>query len=83
MRRRGLTHRIKELIVVVSRQSAVWGKPGAHERSLITAATIVDAVIRASAVDEEALSDLVWRAALADLVSLENRIGEHFFRHKL
>lgn len=65
--RRAATRRIKEMIDVVSRQSADWGQPGAHERALVTAATMIGAVVLARAVDEEALSESILKAALAEL----------------
>lgn len=61
--RRAITRRIKEMIDVVSRQSADWGQPGAHERALATVATMIGAVVLARAVDEEPLSESVLEAA--------------------
>lgn len=61
--RQAITRRIKEMIDVVSRQSADWGQPGAHERALATTATLIGAVVLARAVDEEALAELVLKAA--------------------
>lgn len=66
--RRAVTRRIKEMIDVVSRHSADWGQPGSHERALVTAATMIGAVVLARAVDEETLSDAVLKAALDHLV---------------
>ncbi|WP_018421932.1 TetR/AcrR family transcriptional regulator [Paraburkholderia tuberum] len=65
--RRAITHRIKEMIDMVSRQSADWGQPGAHERALATAATMIGAVVLARAVDEEPLSRSLLEAALEHL----------------
>jgi AcrR family transcriptional regulator len=65
--RRAATRRIKEMIDVVSRQSPDWGQPGAHERALVAASTMIGAMVLARAVDEEALSDAVLKAALAHL----------------
>jgi AcrR family transcriptional regulator len=65
--RRAVTVRIKEMIDVVSRQSSDWGQPGAHEHALATAATMIGAMVLARAVDEEALSDAVLKAAFAHL----------------
>ncbi|MDE2155725.1 MAG: TetR/AcrR family transcriptional regulator [Xanthomonadaceae bacterium] len=67
--RRAATHRIKEMIDVVSRQSADWGQPGAHERALATVATMVGAVVLARAVDEDPLSESVLQAALEHLTA--------------
>lgn len=61
--RRAITHRIKEMIDVVSRQSADWGQPGAHERALAITATMIGAVVLARAVDEERLSESMLEAA--------------------
>lgn len=61
--RRAITRRIKEMIDVVSRQSADWGQPGAHERALATTATMIGAVVLARAVDEEPLSESMLEAA--------------------
>ncbi|MBB5498801.1 TetR/AcrR family transcriptional regulator [Paraburkholderia sp. MM5384-R2] len=65
--RRAITRRIKEMIDMVSRQSADWGQPGAHERALATAATMIGAVVLARAVDEEPLSRSLLEAALEHL----------------
>lgn len=69
--RRVVTRRIKEMIDVVSRQSADWGTPAAHERALVTAATMIGAVVLARAVDEDALSDAVLKAALEHLAPMQ------------
>jgi AcrR family transcriptional regulator len=66
--RRAATRRIKEMIDVIARQSPDWGKPGAHEHALVTAATMVGALVMARAVDDSALSDALLRAALNHLV---------------
>ncbi|MBN3785611.1 TetR/AcrR family transcriptional regulator [Burkholderia sp. Ac-20353] len=68
--RQAVTRRIKEMIDMVSRHSDDWGKPGAHERALVTTATMVGTVVLARAVDEQSLSNSVLKAALADLVPL-------------
>jgi len=62
--RRAATRRIKEMIDVVARQSPDWGQPGAHERALVTVATMVGALLLARAVDEPKLSDALRKAAL-------------------
>lgn len=65
--RRAATRRIKEMIDLVSRQSPDWGQPGAHERALVTVATMVGALLLARAVDEPALSDAICKAAVGHL----------------
>jgi len=67
--RHASTLRIKEMIDVVARQSPDWGHPGAHERALVTAATMVGALIMARAVDDPKLSDALLKAALKELTS--------------
>src|SRR6185295_18046847 len=67
--RRVATRRIKEMIDLVARQSPDWGQPGAHERALVTVATMVGTLILARAVDEPALSDALRRAAVKHLTS--------------
>lgn len=66
--RRAATRRIKEMIDLVARQSPDWGRPGAHERALVTVATMVGALVLARAVDEPALSDDIREAALKHLI---------------
>lgn len=66
--RRAATRRIKEMIDVIARQSPDWGQPGAHENALVTAATMVGAVIMARAVDDPNLSDALLKSALKHLV---------------
>ncbi len=66
--RRAATRRIKEMIDLVARQSPDWGQPGAHERAMVTVATMVGSLILARAVDEPALSDALREAALRHLV---------------
>jgi TetR/AcrR family transcriptional regulator, transcriptional repressor for nem operon len=65
--RRAATRRIKEMIDVIARQSPDWGQPGAHENALVTAATMVGALIMARAVDDSKLSDALLKAALEHL----------------
>ena len=62
--RRAATRRIKEMIDLVARQSPDWGQPGAHERALVTVATMVGALVLARAVDDPKLSDALREAAL-------------------
>lgn len=66
--RRAATRRIKEMIDVIARQLPDWGQPGAHEHALVTAATMVGAVIMARAVDDPKLSDALLKAALKHLI---------------
>ena len=65
--RRVTTRHIKEMIDFVARQSPDWGQPSAHERALVTIATMVGALMLARAVDEPALSDALREAALKHL----------------
>ncbi|OGB14552.1 MAG: TetR family transcriptional regulator [Burkholderiales bacterium RIFCSPLOWO2_12_67_14] len=62
--RHAATRRIKEMIDLIARQSPDWGQPGAHERALVTAATMVGTLVLARAVDDPALSDALCSAAL-------------------
>jgi TetR/AcrR family transcriptional repressor of nem operon len=66
--RRAATRRIKEMIDVVARQSPEWGQSGAHERALVTAATMVGTLLLARAVDDRKLSDSLLKAALKHLI---------------
>jgi AcrR family transcriptional regulator len=65
--RRAATLRIKEMIDLVARQSPDWGQPGAHERALVTMATMVGTLVLARAVDDPALSDALCKATLKHL----------------
>ena len=65
--RRVATRRIKQMIDLVARQSSDRGQPGAHERALVTVATMVGALVLARAVDDPRLSDALRRAALKHL----------------
>jgi TetR/AcrR family transcriptional repressor of nem operon len=62
--RRAATRRIKEMIDLVARQSPDWGQPGAHERALVTVATMVGTLILARAVDDHKLSTALRDATL-------------------
>jgi hypothetical protein len=62
--RRAATRRIKEMIDLVARQSPDWGQPAAHERALVTVATMVGTLLLARVVDEPALSTSLREAAL-------------------
>lgn len=65
--RRAATRRIKEMIDLIARQSPDWGQPEAHERALVSVATMVGTLILARAVDDPALSDALCSAALKRL----------------
>jgi TetR/AcrR family transcriptional regulator, transcriptional repressor for nem operon len=63
------TRHIKEMIDLVARQLPDWGRPGGHERALVTVATMVGAMMLARAVDDPGLSDDLREAALKHLTS--------------
>lgn len=65
--RRVTTLHIKEMIDAIARQSPDWGQPGAHERALVTMATMVGTLMLARAVDEPALATSLREAALRQL----------------
>jgi TetR/AcrR family transcriptional regulator, transcriptional repressor for nem operon len=65
--RRVVTRHIKEMIDLVARQSPDWGQPGAHQRALVTIATMVGALLLARAVDDPGLSNGLRGAALKHL----------------
>ncbi len=65
--RRVATRHIKEMIDLVARQLPDWGQPGAHQRALVTVATMVGALLLARAVDDPGLSDDLREAALKHL----------------
>jgi AcrR family transcriptional regulator len=66
--RSAATRRIKEMIDLVARQFPDWGQPSAHERALVTVATMVGTLILARAVNDSALSDALCNASLKSLV---------------
>jgi TetR/AcrR family transcriptional repressor of nem operon len=70
--RRAATRRIKEMIDLVARQSPEWGQPGAHERALVTVATMVGALVLARAVDDPRLSEALRKAALKHLAQTQD-----------
>lgn len=70
--RRAATRRIKEMIDVIARQLPDWGQPGTHEHALVTAATMVGALVMARAVDDPKLSDTLLKAALKHLTPTRN-----------
>jgi TetR/AcrR family transcriptional repressor of nem operon len=61
------TRHIKAMVDLVARQSPDWGQPAAHERALVTVATMVGTLLLARAVDEPALADSLCAAALKHL----------------
>lgn len=65
--RRVTTRYIKEMVDLVARQSPDWGQAHAHERALVTVATMVGTLLLARVVDEPALSDNLREAALKHL----------------
>jgi TetR/AcrR family transcriptional regulator, transcriptional repressor for nem operon len=65
--RSAATRRIKEMIDLVARQMPDWGQPGAHDRALLTVATMVGTLTLARAVNDSALSDALCAAALNQL----------------
>lgn len=65
--RRATTRHIKETIDLVARQSPDWGQPGAHERAMVTLATMVGTLLLARTVDEPALADSLREAAIQHL----------------
>ena len=64
-----VTRHIKAMVDLAARQSHDWGQPAAHERALVTVATMVGALLLARAVDEPALSDSLREAALQHLLT--------------
>lgn len=67
--RRATTRHLKEMVDLAARQSPDWGQPAAHERALVTIATMVGALLLSRAVDEPALSDGLREAALKHLLT--------------
>lgn len=61
------TRRIKEMVDLIARQYPDWGQPSAHERALVTVATMVGTLVMARAVDDPALSDAWCNATLKSL----------------
>ena len=70
--RRAATRRIKEMIDLISRQSADRGQPGAHERALFTVSAMVGTLVLARAVDDPRLAEALRSAALKQLTSPRN-----------
>jgi TetR/AcrR family transcriptional repressor of nem operon len=73
--RRVSTRHIKEMIDLVARQSPDWGQPGAHERALVTVATMVGTLLLARVVDEPALADSLCEAAIQHLVPARDAVA--------
>ncbi len=67
--RRAMTRHIKATVDLVARQSPDWGQPAAHERALLTVASMVGTLLLARAVDEPALSKSLCDAALKFLAN--------------
>lgn len=65
--RHAATRRLKETIDLIARQFPDWGQPAAHERALVTLATMVGTIVLARAVDDPKLSDALREAALKHL----------------
>jgi TetR/AcrR family transcriptional regulator, transcriptional repressor for nem operon len=61
--RRAASRRIKDLIGLIERQFAEWGKSAAHEKAMGIAATLVGAMVLARAADDAQLSNRIRRAA--------------------
>jgi predicted protein tyrosine phosphatase len=61
------TRHVKELIDLIGRQLPDWGQPAAHERALVTVATMVGALVLARAVDDAGLADALRTTALERL----------------
>jgi AcrR family transcriptional regulator len=69
--RHAATRQIKEMIDLVARQLPDWGQASAHERALVTVATMVGTLMLARAVDDSALSDALCSATLKSLAPCE------------
>ena len=65
--RHAATRRVKESVDLIARQFPDWGQPAAHERALVTLATMVGTVLLARAVDDPRMSDALRDAALKHL----------------
>lgn len=65
--RRVASRHIREMVDLIARQSSDWGSPAAHERALVTVATMVGALMLSRAVDEPALAEGLRSAALKHL----------------
>lgn len=70
--RHAATRRFKETIDLIARQFPDWGQPAAHERALVTFATLVGTLVLARAVDDPKLSDALRDAARKHLDPLSH-----------
>jgi len=61
--RRAASRRIKDLIGLIERQFAEWGRGAAHDKAMGIAATVVGALVLARAVDDAQLSSRIRKAA--------------------
>lgn len=67
--RRAATHRIKEMVDLVARQSSNWGTSNAHEEALVLVAAMAGAMSLARAVDDPDLSQSFLGAVLKHFAS--------------
>ena len=65
--RHAATRRIKEMIDLVARQLPDWGQPSAHQRAMVTVATMIGTLTLARAVNDTALSEAMCSATLNSL----------------
>jgi AcrR family transcriptional regulator len=70
------TRRIKEMVDLIARQFPDWGQPSAHERALVTMATLVGTLVLARAVDDAALSNAWCSATLKSLASSKTQVED-------
>jgi AcrR family transcriptional regulator len=70
--RHAATRRLKETVDLIARQFPDWGQPAAHERALVTIATMVGTLVLARAVDDPNFSDALRDAALKHLGSISH-----------
>lgn len=70
------TRRIKEMVDLVARQFPDWGQPSAHERALVSLATLVGTLVLARAVDDASLSDAWCNATLKDLALAKSKSSD-------
>jgi hypothetical protein len=70
--RHAATRRLKETIDLIAQQFPDWGQPAAHERALVTLATMVGTIMLARAVDDPKMSDALREAALKHLDPISN-----------
>ncbi|MBR7792909.1 TetR/AcrR family transcriptional regulator [Undibacterium sp. FT147W] len=70
------TRRIKEMVDLVARQFPDWEQPSAHERALVSLATLVGTLVLARAVDDANLSDAWCSATLKNLDLAQSKLTE-------